>query len=72
MNDDTFKHVYSFALLLFTVGWAAFCVWITYRAAVQLQVVDILASAGANVLLGALINWSGNINQYWFRRSKPQ
>ena len=72
MNSDKFKYVYSLILLALTVGWAAFCVWITYRAAIQLQVVDILASAGANVLLGALINWAGNVNQYWFRKSKPE
>ncbi len=72
MPDDKFKQIYSFFVLATTVLWAVFCVWITYRAASELQAVDVLASAGANVLLGALLNWSGNVNQYWFRRSKPQ
>lgn len=71
MDGDNFKYVYSIVLLVLTIGWAAFCVWITYKAASQLQAADILASAGANVLLGALINWAGNVNQYWFRKSKP-
>jgi len=71
MNSDTFKHIYSVLLLLLTIGWAAFCVWITYRAATQLQAADVLVSAGANVLLGALINWNGNVNQFWFRKAKP-
>ncbi len=72
MEGDKFKQVYSFFVLAITVLWAAFCVWITYRAVSELQATDVLASAGANVLLGALLNWCGNINQYWFRRAKPQ
>ena len=72
MNDEKFKQVYSFFVLGVTIGWAVFCVWITYRACAELQAVDVLASAGANVLLGALINWVGNVNQFWFRRAKPE
>lgn len=72
MGDDKFKQIYSLFILTVTIGWAVFCVWITYQAVSNLQATDVLASAGANVLLGALINWCGNVNQYWFRRAKPE
>ena len=72
MESEHFKQIYSFVLLGATILWAGFCVWITYKACAEKQVVDILASAGANVLLGALINWNGNINQFWFRKAKPE
>mgnify|MGYP001568334439 CR=1 FL=1 len=72
MNDEQFKQIYSFVILGITTLWAGFCVWITYKACTEKQIVDILASAGANVLLGALINWNGNINQFWFRKAKPK
>jgi len=66
---DRFKYIYSILLLVLTLAWAGFCVWITYRAVTQLLPADVLVSAGANVLLGALINWTGNVNQYWFRKA---
>ncbi len=31
---------------------------------------DIIMVAGTGVLLGALIGWVGNVNQYWFRKAK--
>lgn len=67
---DRFKYVYSILALLLVIFWGSFCVWITYRAMSELQATDILVSAGANVLLGAMINWNGNITQYWFRKAK--
>lgn len=72
MTDENFKHVYSILLIILTIGWAAFCVWITYQALENLKVSDILTMAGSNVLLGALITWTGNVNQFWFRKSKPE
>ena len=72
MNDEQFKQRYSVILLAVTIAWAAFCVVLTYLAASQKSTPDILASAGANVLLGALINWMGNVNQFWFRKAKPK
>ena len=72
MDDERFKQYYSFVLLIITILWAGFCVWITYKACLILQAVNILAAAGANVLLGALINWNGNVIQHWFRKAKPE
>jgi hypothetical protein len=71
MKDEQFKQVYAFVNLGITVIWAGFCVWITYQAVVSKLTVDILVSAGANALLGALIAWNGNIVQFFFRKAKP-
>jgi hypothetical protein len=71
-KDDLPKWIFSFFLLTVNIIWAGFCVWITYKAYNELKAVDVLAAAGANVLLGALINWTGNVVQFWFRRAKPQ
>jgi hypothetical protein len=71
VNDEKFKQVYAFVNLGITVIWGAFCVWITFQAVASKLTVDILASAGANALLGALIVWHGNIVQFFFRRAKP-
>ncbi len=70
MDDSKFKFTYSILLLLLTIGWAGFCVWATYRAMDTLKDGDIIMAAGTGVLLGALINWTGNVNQYWFRKAK--
>jgi len=72
MNSERFKQYYSFILLGVTILWSGFSVWITYRAVSLLVATDILAAAGANVLLGALINWNGNVIQHWFRKAKPE
>jgi len=71
MKDERFKHWYSLIILCLTILWAAFCVWVTFHAVESLQAADIVATAGANALLGALIVWNGNINQHYFRKSKP-
>lgn len=68
MNDDMFKHLYAFTVLVITICWGAFCVWITFQAIASLETADIVATAGANALLGALIVWNGNINQHYFRK----
>lgn len=68
MTDKNFKHTFSIGLLIATVAWAVFCVYMTYRAIVFQSDTDIIGLAGASVLLGAMINWMGNVNQYWFRK----
>lgn len=71
MNDEEFKQKYAFVNLGVMIAWGLFCAWITYRAAVSKLVIDILTSAGVNVLLGAMIVWHGNIVQFFYRRAKP-
>lgn len=70
MKNDGMKWAYTFFLLLLTVGWAAFCVIIVSRALAQPTAHNTLEVAGVSALLGALIAWCGNVNQYWFRK-KP-
>ena len=71
MKGEQFKQVYAFVTLALTVLWAAFCVWITYQAVATKETLNILGAAGADALLGALIVWTGNINQHYFRKAKP-
>lgn len=72
MSNDTFKAIYALVLLLIIFLWAGLSVWITYRALLDKLTTDILAAAGANVLLGALIGWNGNVVQHYFRKSKVE
>ncbi len=68
MRGDRFKYIYSILLLLITVGWGAFCTWVTYKAATDKLTVDIVAATGAGVLLGGLLKMASDVNQYWFRK----
>ena len=72
MESNRFKYIYSILLLLITVFWAGFSVWITYKAASDKLTLDILASAGANILLGNLITMCVDVKQYWFRKALPK
>ncbi len=72
MQDEKFKQIYAFVSLVITLLWAAFCVWMTYRAVMDKVTTDILAASGANVLLGALLVWNGNVNQFYYRKAKPE
>ena len=69
MEGNRFKYIYTILLLIITVLWALFCVWITYKAASDKLTLDILASAGANILLGNLITMCVDVKQYWFRKA---
>ena len=71
MQDEKFKQLYAFFSLIMTLIWAAFCVLITYRALLNKEAIDILASSGANTMLGAMLVWNGNINQFFYRRERP-
>ena len=72
MNAEIFKGIYALVLLIISILWAGLSVWLTYQALLDKLTVDILAAAGANVLLGALIGWNGNIVQHYFRKAKPE
>jgi hypothetical protein len=71
MTDPKFKQIYAFVNLGVTILWAAFCVLITYTAAITKDTLNILAAAGADTFLGAMIVWNGNINQFFYRK-KPE
>ena len=68
MSNERFKQIYSFVLLGVTIAWAAFCVWITYRAVSEGGAVNILGAAGADALLGSLITWNALIIQHYYRK----
>ena len=72
MNSEKFKQAYSLILLLITVSWAGFSVAFTYRALAEKLTTDILATAGASVLLGVLLKMLGDINTFWFRKAGPR
>lgn len=71
MNSERFKQAYSLVLLTVTVGWAGFSVLIVYKSLMEKLAADILASAGASVLLGVLIKMLGDVNTFWFRKKGP-
>jgi len=71
MKPEWMKWVYTFFLLIATIGWAVFCVIIVRNALTAPTQLGILEVAGVTVLLGALIAWNANVNQYWFRKKTP-
>jgi hypothetical protein len=70
MKDAKFKQIYAFFILIATIGWAVFAVVMTWYALKTCQAENILVAGGADLLLGSLIVWAGNVNQYFFRK-KP-
>lgn len=72
MKSANFKHAYSFALLALTFLWAVFCVVVTWWAVRSLNAASIIAAAGCDTLLGALISWNALVIQHWFRKATPE
>jgi len=72
MNGDTFRFIYALLLLLLTVGWGVFCVWMTYKATIDLEPVQIVVAAGASSLLGALCVWDALVVKYYFEAKKAR
>lgn len=72
MKSGRFKHAYSFVLLALTFLWAAFCVWVTWQATKSLNAANIIAAAGCDTLLGALISWNALVIQHYFRKAIPE
>jgi len=71
VNKDRWKWVYTYVLLAGTIGWARFCVTVVLKALETKADTDILAAAGVGTLLGAMIAWCANVNQFWFRKKGP-
>lgn len=70
MYDDRYKWAYTFVLLLVTIFWSVFTVFIVRDALHEPSTIGVIEASGTSVLLGALIAWNGNVNQYYFRK-KP-
>ncbi|KKN03033.1 hypothetical protein LCGC14_1111840 [marine sediment metagenome] len=70
-KSQALKWAYTFTLLLITMGWAVFLVFFVHRAITGVPgPLDVVGAAGVGVLLGALIAWNGNVNQFWFRKKE--
>ena len=67
-DNPKFKEILTLLLLALTMGWGVFAVLMTYKALCTLDQVSVLASAGADVILGSLITWTGLSIQYWIRK----
>jgi uncharacterized membrane protein len=72
MKSNNFKHVYAILLLMLTFLWACVCMWVTWKAISSPTDGTILAAAGVDTLLGALISWNALIIQHYFRKSTPE
>lgn len=70
-KGDKMKWLYTFVLLGVTIGWARFCVLVVLDTMAAPTPIGVLEVAGVTVLLGALISWNANVNQYWFRKKAP-
>ena len=71
--QERMKWLYTFFLLIVTLGWAVFLVFTVWDAITfGPEPLDVVAAAGVGVLLGALIAWNGTVNQYWFRKKGPK
>ena len=72
MTLEKMKWVYTFFLLIVTIGWSVFCVLVVKNALAEPTEQGILQVAGVTVLLGALIGWNAIVVQYWFRKKTPE
>ena len=68
VRDERWKWLYTFVLLIFTLLWAAYCVETVRNVVMSPDAAGVLEASGTSVVLGALIAWNGNVNQYWFRK----
>ena len=72
MDGEKMKWAYSILLLFLTIGWAAFTVVVVKQSALNPTSTSVVEASGTSVLLGALVAWNGNVNQFWFRKGKGE
>lgn len=70
-KTDSMKWIYTFVLLVVTIGWAVFTVIVVKDAMAVPTAAGILEASGTSVLLGALIGWNALVIQHWFRKKAP-
>jgi hypothetical protein len=66
------KWVYSFTVLAATIGWGVYTLEAIINSVDTPSAREAMGASGASFLMGALIVWNGNINQYWFRKKGPE
>jgi len=69
---ENHKLLLTLLMLLATLGWGLFCVYITVEAIAKLRVTDIIVAAGANGLMGVLGTLLTLTWQFHFRKAKPE
>ena len=69
MKQENFRQAFAFTLLFLTIGWGVFVIFIVHHAIETGSQADILSTAGATGLLGAMIAWMADIKQFFFRKS---
>jgi len=72
MDDKSWRWFYTFTILMVTVGWAAFVMYMVKWTMINPNPINVVELSGVSVLLGALIVWNGNVNQFWFRKKPPK
>ena len=70
--NNIMKWAYTFVLLLATIGWGIFLVYVVKDTIASPNTGNIIETAGVSVLLGALIAWNGTVNQHWFRKKDAE
>lgn len=70
-KTDFMKWIYTFVLLVVTIGWAVFTVVVVRGVADAPTAAGVLEASGTSVLLGALIGWNALVIQHWFRKKAP-
>jgi hypothetical protein len=72
VKNESFKQLMMVALLFLTVGWAVFVVLFAHHTMLGKEDLDILSLTGASGVLGALISWTADIKQFFFRKDKGE
>jgi len=65
------RWLYTFTLLLATIGWGYLLLWTVEKAIASHATVDIIGTAGVGTMLGVLLTLNVNVNQFWFRKKSP-
>jgi len=72
VKQEDIKWLYTFFLLIVTIGWAVFSVIVIKSAMSAPSPASVLEASGTSVLLGALIGWNALVIQHWFRKKTPE
>lgn len=68
-GNDKARLLLALVMVLVTIGWGTFTVYITLLAIAKLRVTDIIVAAGANGLLGMLGTLLVLVYQFYFRKA---
>ncbi len=72
MKGLVMKWVYSYLLLLMSLGWGLVTILLVMQALREKLNGDIIAAAGASSVMGGLMALNALVVQHWFRKALPQ